>query len=437
MLRVEPQGVEMTIKKLAVAGVALLVAVLPVTGAVGEDITAEQDVTGAVVYAYPASESAPTQALGIANPSVACVIGVPCPPELSDPLYYASNPVGVTEPVHGNTAPMEAVPPDSVAVGLMGGTTRYESALHFEVPNLPDGQEFQSFAVQMTQKDPTYHSSSPTLRNAIDAAFVAYRTEDAAKAIAKLEQAITSEPASAAVLAVQACPLQAPFEPVETPMVASHKDIPTDEYGAPNVACHLGGFGQFDPETGVWTFDVTRAANAWASGELANNGLFLRPFITNYVGLGDEDPTTNAQVTFAATSVTVVATSAKASGGFVITPPPIVPPAQQDQGQQAPPFTGSDQATNPQVVFPDVVAPPVGTVPQTAPQPVPAPAPVPVSAPSGDFAGAFAADDVSEMARIWTLLALLALGYGAHQVVSRTRPKPRLVAVDSAVSTTA
>jgi hypothetical protein len=222
-------------------------------------------------------------------------------------------------------------------------------------------------------------------------------------------------------------------------MVASHKDIPTDDYGAANVACHLGGFGQFDPDTGIWTFDVTRAANAWASGELANNGLFLQPFITNYVGLGDEDPSTNAQVTFDATSVTVVATSAKASGGFVITPPPpIVPPVQQDQGQQAPPVVGDDQTSNsPVLSSPDVVAPPVGTVPQTAPQPVPAPAPVPASAPSGDFAGAFAADDVSEMARIWTLLALLALGYGAHQVVSRTRPKPRLVAVDSAVSTTA
>jgi hypothetical protein len=426
----------MTIKRLAVAGVALLVAVMPVAGAIGEDVTAEQEVSGAAVYAYPASESAPTQALGIANPSIACLF-MPCPPELSDPLYYASDPVGVTEPVHGNTAPMEAVPPDSVAVGLMGGATRYESGLHFEVPALTDGQEFQSFAVQMTQKDPTYHSSSPTLRNAIDAAFVAYRTEDPAKTAAKIEQAIASEPASTAVLAVQACPFQAPFEPVETPMVASHKDIPTDDYGAPNVACHLGGFGQFDPETGVWTFDVTRAANAWASGELANNGLFLRPFITNYVGLGDEDPSTNAQVTFDATSVTVVATSAKASGGFVITPPPpIVPPAQQDQGQ-APPVSGDDQTSNSPALFPDVVAPPVGTVPQTAPQPVPAPAPVPASAPSGDFAGAFAADDVSEMARIWTLLALLALGYGAHQVVSRTRPKPRLVAVDSALSTTA
>lgn len=437
MLRAEPQGVEMTIKKLAVAGVALLVAVLPVAGAVGEDVTAEQDVTGAVVYAYPASESAPTQALGIANPSIACLF-MPCPPELSDPLYYASDPVGVTEPVHGNTAPMEAVPPDSVAVGLMGGATRYESALQFDVPALPDGQEFQSFAVQMTQKDPTYHSSSPTLRNAIDAAFVAYRTEDLAQVIAKLEQAITNEPASAAVLAVQACPLKVPFEPVESPAVASDDDIPTDEYGAPQIACHLGGFGQFDPGTGVWTFDVTRAANAWASGDLPNHGLFLRPFITNYVGLGDEDPSTNAQVTFDATSVTVVATSAKASGGFVITPPPpIVPPAQQDQGQQAPPVSGNDQTGNAPVLFPDVVAPPVGTVPQTAPQPVPAPPLVTTPAPNGDFAGAFAADDVSEMARIWTLLALLALGYGANQVVSRTRPKPRLVAVDLAASSTA
>jgi hypothetical protein len=178
------------------------------------------EVTGSVVYAYPASEAAPTQALGIANPSVACLF-MPCPPELADPMYYLSNPVGVTEPVHGNTAPMEAVPPDSVAVGLLGGATRYESALHFEVPDLPEGQEFLSFGVQMTQKDPTYHSSSPTLRNAIDAAFVAYRTEDPAKVVAKLEQAITSEPASEAVLAVQACPLQAPFEPVESPMVAS------------------------------------------------------------------------------------------------------------------------------------------------------------------------------------------------------------------------
>ena len=425
----------MTIRWLAVAGIGATLAVLPVAGAVGEDISSEAPVTGAVVYAYPFSEAAPTQALGIANPSVACILGVPCPPELSDPLYYVSDPVGVTEPVHGNTAPMEAVPPDTVAVSLSGGARRYEAALRFELPELPEGQEYTSFLVQLAQADPTYHTSSPAMRAAIDAAFVAYRTEDPAKVAAQLEHAITSAPVEAAVLDVQVCPMQVAFEPVDTPAVASHDDIPRDDFGAPQIGCHLGGFGEFDPETGVWSFDITRAANAWVSGDLDNNGVFLQPFITNYIGFGDEDPGTNAQVTFDATSVTIQATSAATSSGYVApTIPPVIPPAPQDSDAQPAPPVGDSLAYDP-VVVPDVAVPLAGVpAPEVAPEPDPVPAPAVVAAPSVEAVGAFAADDVSEAARLLTLLVLLTVGYGAHQSLSRLRPRPRLVDVDAVPS---
>lgn len=407
-------------RRLAVAAVSMLAAVPVATATTASATTpteVEQAIDASAVFAHPASDGIPKGVFGIANPSLICIFA-PCPPEASEVIALISDPLGATQDVHGQATPVQALPEDSIAVSLRFGAREFESAIRFEVPPPPSGQQYQRFEVVLPQADPTFHTSSPTFRDAVNAAFILVRDEDPEGAADRLMQGLTNQPIDQQVLEVRACPLRVAFTPTESPSVAQSADIPRDEFGAIDMACQFGAFGVYD-DAGSWSFDLTRAANAWSSGELENHGLMIMPVRTNFVGLGDEDPSTNAQVTFPDLAVTLrTLTEPLGSGFFVPDPAPV------------PPNLAAPSAPSPVTIAPAPITPPASgapIAPDVAPQaPVTAPAPVPVA--GGFDLSAFGTERIDD-GILWIALALIvASGTLSYQFVRRRRARPIAVA---------
>lgn len=314
------------------AGVGLVVALLLVVPAVlpagAED--AEAPVTGSVTWTYPVTDAIPRGVLGLGNISLICIFAPEaCPADLADVYLLASDPIGVLIDPNVEPEPIQpAVPADTVAVGLLAGTVRYQSALTFERPAPPSGSEWGDFRMVLEQEQPSYNVSSPATRAALDAV-LALPDGDPEGAQQAFMDTLGREPLDTAILGIRACPLTVGVESVAAPQTASFRDMPRDEYGSLEVACQYGAFGEYDTETNLWSFDLTRAANAWDDGTLEYHGVFFEPVVTNFFGLGDEDPTTNAQVTLTATTVTVSATSREVAAPPVV--PPAVAPAEPEQ----------------------------------------------------------------------------------------------------------
>lgn len=409
---------------------ALLLAVPAVLPAGAEDTAAP--VTESVTWAHPITDAVPRAAFGLGNISLMCIFAPEaCPRDLADVYLALSDPMGtIVDPVAEPEPVQPAVPAGTVAVGLLAGNVRYQSALTFERPTPPDGAEWGDFRLVVEQAQPSYDVSSPATRAALNAA-LEVTDGDPEAVLAAFVAALAATPVESEVLGVRACPLTVDVESVEAPETASFRDIPRDEYGALLVACQYGAFGEYDPDTNLWSFDLTRAANAWDDGTLEEHGVFLAPVVTNYFGLGDEDPTTNAQVTLSLETASVSATSRE------VVAPPVVPPAVTPS---APEESGVDgQGAPPPVQAPAVVPPPVSAAPPVAP---PASAPVtvppPTVAPEGEVvsapapttvpAASFALAETPEWQR-WSALLFLMLAGTISFVLSSRRRKPVPVAI--------
>ncbi|MDX1511047.1 MAG: hypothetical protein R3249_06855, partial [Nitriliruptorales bacterium] len=306
------------------------------------------EITAHAVYAAPITDAIPTTLLGLANPSLMCIFAPQaCPPELADVLFLVSNPAG---PVIDNGQPLPAqatIPPGHVAAGLLGGTVRFQSALHFELPDVPDGDEPSEFILQVAQAQPTYNAASPLFRAAVDTGLNIVDNPTGEGVQDALIAALEAQPFEEDLLDIRACPLTAPFEPIESPQVHNDDQLPRDEFGALQLACQYGAFGEFDVESGTWSFDLTRTASAWHAGTVAQHGILLIPVPTNYIGIGDEDPSTHAQVTLALEGITATFVTQPASA-------PLSPGASGGSGT-----TNGGSASNPEpvsggVVFPDL-----------------------------------------------------------------------------------
>lgn len=386
----------------------------------------EAPIEASTTYAYPVSDSFPAGVLGIANPSLVCIF-MPCPPEAADLMAAISDPLGTTRDVHGQATPIQAVQPGTIAMSLSLGATQYQSAIKFELPARAAGEQFDAFHIGLAQTDPTFNANSPTFRAAVDAVFMLYRDENPEAAAGKLQEGLTSTPVDQKVLEIRACPLRAPFVPTEAPAVAQGSDVPHDEYGAVDIACHLGAFGEYDGDGG-WTFDLTRAANAWADGELENNGVFLMPVVTNYLGIGDEDPSTNAQVTLFADNVVLESTTRAASPAF--TYPEAPAPSSPSTGPGAPSAGTTPNFTSPTFTSPTAPSTPDAVVPDAviAPQEPEAPITVFEPAAAGGFdLDQFAAAEIPDWVPLTALIIITASGTGAYNWVRRRRARPRRV----------
>ncbi|MBW3621153.1 MAG: hypothetical protein KY461_12985 [Actinobacteria bacterium] len=282
------------------------------------------EVEQSAYYAYPYNEVAPDTATAEFPPGVFCLVapGAPvCQPNpVSEGVEGGLGAVEEGEP----HSPQSPVPPDSLPASLVNGEKRYESAVKFTLPSFPAGQEISGFTLVLTERQPTYHSSSPAFRRAVLGALSCVRECDPAE---EFQATLETEPVEQAVLEVEVCPLTAPFEP------GPSQEPPAEQ----PVDCIYGANAQrVEGTEGTWLVDLTFTAQAWASGELDNHGILIRPSGAPNMAYGDPDPSTQAQVTF---TQEILAASASQ-------PAPEAPPAFDggsfDSGSQG----GGDFATD-------------------------------------------------------------------------------------------
>lgn len=256
-------------------------------------------------YTYPVGDALPPTATSEFPPGVVCIVAPEfCPEELapvSDAVAGGIGAVKDNEP----TPPADPMAPGDLPVGIVGGTKHYESALKFEVPNVPEGDEVAEFLLVLTENQPTYHSSSPAFRQAVLAALTCARECDEEQFNKIMEQ----EGVENAVIGVEACPFTEPFEE------GGSQEPPEDQ----PIDCIYGANAE-RLEGGIWIVDLTFTVQAWQDGSLENHGILLRPTGAPNLAYGDPDATTNAQVTF---SPEVMAASETA-------PAPEPPPAFDD-----------------------------------------------------------------------------------------------------------
>ena len=313
-------------------------------GAPGGDLE-EQDleVAESALYAHPFTDALPPTLTNSVPPQVVCVVQPDlCPEELRPVTDVVGEAIDTTQE-EAEVSPVQPVPEGTVAVGYFAGFDRYQSAVKFELPALPEGEEVVSFNVSFPQEEPTYDLNSPAFREAVQAAMVAVGDQDPGVVVERLGDIAEQDPVQfdSDAIRMEACPLTEPFEPEGAPQAQHSDDMPRQEgpdedtLGDPAVDCMLGGTGTYNEETEAWEFDLAFAADAWASGELDNNGVLISPVGVGNLAYGDPDLTTNAQVTVAIEDVTVAVDTAE--------PPPEVGELEEP-GELGEPMESDDMA---------------------------------------------------------------------------------------------
>jgi hypothetical protein len=300
----------------------------------------ELEILETALYAHPATDVLPPTLVGSGvPPNAVCAVQPEFCPDAREPISDAV--MGATGTVQDEmeVSPVQPIPPDTLAASYLGGHERYESAMKFDLPPVPDGEEVTSFRVSLPMEQPSYDMNSPMFQDFFLAAFEFIGEQDPGILAERLPEVLQEDPIEidSDVVGMEACPLLEPFEPEGAPQAAHADEIPRDEEtGEPLIDCVVGSGASFDEETERWSFDLTFAAEAWSSGELENHGVLIRPTGGPNLAFGDPDTSTNAQVVLGTDDVTVAMDSAEP-------PPPAeplgdeagLPPAEDDFDDQA------------------------------------------------------------------------------------------------------
>jgi hypothetical protein len=302
----------LTLLTLTFAGA--VAALAPTTAAADEDLGggggegSAIEITESALYASPVTDAIPPTLTSSVPPEAVCVVRPDlCPPE-SEPVRNAVVDGFAAVQDNAPVSPVHPVPEDSAAISYFGGHPRYQTAIKFEIPPVPDGEEVFAFTVEFDQGQPSYDLNSPAFRRVILGAFSSIGPQDPSFAVEGLVDALSMAPleVDGDVLGIEACPLLSPFDPGGAPQAQHSDDLPQREIGEDetevDVDCILGSTG-VRSDDGVWSFDLTFAAAAWASGEVQNHGVLLRPSGAPNLAFGDPDTSTSAQLVLDLTDV--------------------------------------------------------------------------------------------------------------------------------------
>jgi hypothetical protein len=291
----------LTLLTMALAGTVAALAPSSAQAVEGQQAETEPiEITDTALYASPIFDAFPPTLRNQVPPEAVCVVQPDlCPPESEDlrnTVVDAFKTVGEEFPV----SPVQPVPPDSAAVSFFGGHTRYQTAVKFELPRPPAGEEIVSFIVEFDQKQPSYDLNSPAFRRVILGAFESIGPQDPSFAVNGLIDALGQSglEVDGEIISIEACPLLSAFEPAGAPAAEHADEMPHREEGDDRVVdvdCILGANGMRGDD-GVWSFDLTFAAAAWAAGDIENHGILLRPSGAPNLAFGDPDTSTNAQI---------------------------------------------------------------------------------------------------------------------------------------------
>lgn len=291
------------------------------------------EIAASTLYVSPTSDAIPPTLRNQVPPAALCVVQPELCPDGAKPVFDGVRDglrqVNDNEPA----PPVQPVPPDTAAVSFLGGQTRYQTAVKFDVPSVPDGHEVVQFTVGFPQAEPSYEIGSPAFRRAVLAVFEAIGPQDPAILAEGLAAALQEDPAEVdpELIGIEACPLLSEFTPGGAPQASSDAELPRRQEGDDEVVdidCIFGTNGMRG-EDGRWSFDLTFTAGAWATGELQNHGLLLRPIGAPNLAFGDPDTSTTAQVALNLTGVEAAMQTAEP-------PPPVEPMAGADGGFEEP-----------------------------------------------------------------------------------------------------
>jgi hypothetical protein len=277
-------------------------------GDAGEPI----EISASTLYVSPATGALPPTLTNSVPPAAICVVAPQfCPGEL-DPVR--SGAVGAIKTVQdqGRDFPVQPVPADSAAVSFLAGVPRYQTAILFDTPSVPEGEDVMLYELTFQQGQPSYDMNSPSFRRAILGTFETIGSQDPAKFGEGLAAALTEEDPidTSKIISIEACPLLGEFEPQGAPQAKDDSELPQQEADGdedktePAVDCTFGGNGVYDEEADVWRIDLAFTAQAWADGEIENHGVLLRPIGAPNLAFGDADTTTNAQLVLELDEVT-------------------------------------------------------------------------------------------------------------------------------------
>lgn len=265
-------------------------------------------------YAYYTGESSnvlPESVTSEFPPEVLCLV---IPQTCSEDAEPITGPVeegmqgGASGLDEGSRDSPEPVPDGELPVALNGGSLRYASALPL-VPELPPaGEVIDEFVVTLHQGDLAYAVESPAFREFILAALVTYQTESPDQMGNALAQTASGEtpPLTENITGVEVCPITTPFE-LGLDQPESELPVSDDQL----IYC----VGQQEiPEDGVWTFDLSFAAQDFADGFIDFHGVLIRPFGAENLAYGDADYSTNWYVGFQGPSGENPPTAAQRTG---------------------------------------------------------------------------------------------------------------------------
>lgn len=309
----------------------------------------EVEATRHALLAHPINDALPDTLVQQFPPQVLCLV---YPPSELREAFGDNEPLcgevtneereqvreNVLEPVDTNqqTSPLQPAQPETLVMEFLAGSPRYSSAVTFDLPTIPDGEEWDEFTLTIPQTDLTYSIDSPMFQQAVFATVATAGTQDPSVFQEQMANALEEEPARQPQLGIEACPLLAPVpEDAAPPQSASIDTLrdsegqdADDEDGNQNdvrqlqVECLVGANGKFDEDAGTWTFDLTSAARSWAGTgftDLEMHGIYLRPTGAPNLAFGDPDTSTNGRITLdvsAAMTATVASSEPPDLGSF-------------------------------------------------------------------------------------------------------------------------
>lgn len=273
------------------AGLLTLLAVLPMTAAGGQEGGAPTPlkVTKEAFYTFRIGSALPPVLVKQFPPAPVCLVAPAqvCGPEVDSLKAALGLSNGIPVPDIPDFQLPQPVEPGTLPVGMIGGTTRYVSALQFDLPSIPKNALVEKFELVLDEGDLTFSIQSPSFRAAVLTALSQYPNQNPDAIQAYLAGLAEQNPALAEFepTGIEACLVRSAFTAGPS----------QDSTARPQADCLVGATGVRNTEAGTWTFDIAAIVQEWVDGA-PNEGIYFGPLGAQNVAYGDPDPSTNFQV---------------------------------------------------------------------------------------------------------------------------------------------
>jgi hypothetical protein len=240
-------------------------------------------------YTFRIAGSLPPVLTKQVPPSAVCLVAPAqvCGPEVDSLKATLGLSNGLPVPDVPDFMLPQPVEPGTLPVGMIGGQTRYVSALRFDLPSIPQNALVEKFDLVLDESSFTFSIESPAFRAGVLAGLSQYPNQNPEALQAFLAGVAGGNPALAAFepTGIEACLVRSAFTAGPS----------QDPQARPQADCLVGATGKRDAAAGTWTFDIAGIVQEWVDGA-PNEGIYFGPLGAQNVAYGDPDPSTNFQI---------------------------------------------------------------------------------------------------------------------------------------------